>query len=166
MTIKWQDAALLLAAAFLLGLLLAHGGQTSSNDTVHEKEIVRARIDTAHSLVDVPLHPLLAKGKSNHVKTIILHDTIYREACLDTVIRNDTSATAPDTLSVCYARNNFFVQMGFAERKKYVAVPYLAHDTFYSREDTVRIENNPHAWYDDILVVIISLAAGIIVGKL
>jgi hypothetical protein len=168
MTIKWQDdAVLLIIGAFLLGFLLAHGGQTTSNDTIHEKQIIRARPDTAHSVIDIPLRPLNIRAQSNRIKTIVLHDTIYREACLDTLLRSDTSAAAPDTLSVCYARNIFSVSLGFSPRRKSVAVPYIARDTFYWREDSIRVASaSSRAWYDDALVVILSLAAGIVVGKL
>jgi hypothetical protein len=165
MKTKWQDDAPLFVAALLLGFLLAHDFGTSSHDTIREKEIVRARPDTAHSVADVSLHPIKATAKEN--RTIILHDTLYREACLDTLIRSDTAAIAPDTLSVCYARNMFSVALGFSPRRKFIAVPYMARDTFYWREDSIRVTDaTGRAWYDDALVVILSLAAGIIVGKL
>lgn len=168
MTIKWQDdAALLILAAFLLGFLLAHGDQTNTNDIIHEKQLIRTRPDTAHAVIDVPLRPLNIRAPGNQIKTIVLHDTIYREACLDTLLTSDTAATAPDTLSVCYARNMFSVSLGFSARRTFVAVPYLARDTFYWREDSIRVTSaSSRAWYDDALVVILSLAAGIIVGKL
>lgn len=167
MKTKWQDDALLLLAAFLLGLLLAHGGQTTSNETIHERQIIRTRPDTARSVINVPLRPLNIRAPENKIKTIVLHDTIYREACLDTLLAIDTAATAPDTLSVCFARNIFSLSLGLSARRRNVAVPYLAHDTFYWQSDSIRVaEDNGRAWYNDALVVILSLAAGIIVGKL
>ncbi len=166
MTIKWQDATLLLIAAFLLGWLLSYKTGSSSDGIVHEREIVREHFDTAHSVVYVSLRSLLAKGTTNHTRTILLHDTIFREACLDTLIASDTTALAPDTLSVCYARDSFSVAVGFSPRKKNVAVPYIAHDTFYWRDNATPSNQNKSAWYDDALMIIISLAAGIIVGKL
>jgi hypothetical protein len=167
MTIKWQDAALLLVAVFLLGWLLSHGAGPASEGIVHEKEIVREHVDTAHSVVDVPLHPFNVMGTTNHTRTITLHDTVFREACLDTLLGGDTTALAPDTLSVCYARDSFSVAVGFSPRRKDVAVSYLAHDTFYWNERSPpAYEGKAHAWYDDVLIVILSLAAGIIVGKL
>jgi hypothetical protein len=165
MTIKWQDAALLLVAAFLLGWLLSHGSSTGVS-TIQEKEIVREHFDTAHSVVYVPFRPLEIKSTTNHTRTITLHDTIYREACLDTLIASDTAATAPDTLSVCYARDSFSVAVGFSPRRKDVAVPYIAHDTFYWHEHSPPQYEGDRKWYDDALIVILSLAAGIIVGKL
>jgi len=167
MKTKWQDDALLLLAAFLLGLLLAQHSGTRTHDIIREKEMIRARPDTAHSVVQVPIPPLTAKASANRITTIVLHDTVYREACLDTLLASDTSATAPDTLSVCYARNMFSVAMSFSPRRKFIAVPYLARDTFYWRQDSLRVaEGDGRAWYDDALLVILSLAAGIIVGKL
>ncbi len=167
MTIKWQDAALLLVAVFLLGWLISHSTESSGTSTIQEKEIVREHFDTAHSVVYVPLRPLGITGTTNHTRTITLHDTIYREACLDTLIASDTTALAPDTLSVCYARDTFSVAVGFSPRRKNVAVPYIAHDTFYWHEHEVPSPlESKRAWYDDALLVIISLAAGIIIGKL
>jgi len=168
MTIKWQDDLLLLiAAAFLLGFLLAHHSSISTNNTTKEKEIIRQRPDTAHSVIALPLHPLNIRALGNRTKTIVLHDTVYRDACLDTLIKSDTAATAPDTLSVCYARNIFYVSLGLSPRRQLVAIPYLARDTFYWRADSIHVEAaSGRAWYDDALVVILSLAAGIIVGKL
>ena len=167
MTIKWQDAALLIVAVFLLGWLLSRSTDSTVGTTIQEKEIVREHFDTAHSVVYVPFHPLGIKGTTNHTRTITLHDTIYREACLDTLITGDTTATAPDTLSVCYARDSFSVAVGFSPRRKNVSVPYLAHDTFYWHENFVPSQlESKRAWYDDALLVILSLAAGIIVGKL
>ena len=167
MTIKWQDAALLLVAVFLLGWLLSHGAGSTNEGVVHEKEIVREHFDTAHSVVYVPLRTVGVMGTTNHTKTVTLHDTVYREACLDTLIANDTTAIAPDTLSVCYARDNFSVAIGLSARKKDVLVPYIGHDTFYWHENSPpAYEGKARAWYDDALIVIISLAAGIIVGKL
>ncbi|GEM_PF-2562794 len=165
--IKWQDAAILLAIAFLLGFLLAPHSQSSSQDEVREREIVRVRPDTVRTLVTVPMPPLHVRSAPNRARTVVLHDTLYREACLDTLLRSDTAASAPDTLSVCYLQDRFSVALGLATRKQAVAVPYLAHDTFYWREDETRSETgHGSAWYDDALVVILSLAAGIIVGKL
>jgi hypothetical protein len=165
MTVKWQRAALLVAAAFLLGWLLSHS--TSANDDViREKEIVNTRFDTVHSVAQVPLRPLHAEAPTNHSKTIMLHDTIYREACLDTLIAGDTTAIAPDTLSVCYARDTFSLALGLAARRKNIAVPYVAHDTFYWRDNEEQFRENKQPWYDAVLVVILSLVAGIIVGKL
>jgi hypothetical protein len=167
MTIKWQDAVLLLVAVFLLGWLLSHSSESTGQSTIQEKEIVREHFDTAHSVVDVPMHPLIVMGTTNHSRTITRHDTIYREACLDTLIASDTTATAPDTLSVCYAKDSFSVALGLSERRKNVAVPYIAHDTFYWHEHDVPSPlESKRAWYDDALLIIISLAAGIIVGKL
>jgi hypothetical protein len=167
MTIKWQDAALLLVAMFLLGWLLSFGRQTSGESTIQEKEIIREHYDTAHSVVYVPLRSMAVEGTTNHTRNITLHDTLYREACLDTLIVSDTTAVAPDTLSVCYARDTFSVAVGFSPRRKDVSVPYLAHDTFYWHEHTPPpYEGKPRSWYDDALIVILSLAAGIIVGKL
>ncbi len=167
MTIKWQDAALLLVAMFLLGWLLSFGRQTSGESTIQEKEIVREHYDSAHSVVYVPLRPVDVTGTSNHIKTLTVHDTVYREACLDTLITADTTAIAPDTLSVCYVQDTFSVAVGFSPRRKNVAIPYIAHDTFYWHEhSSPAYEGKPRAWYDDALLVIISLAAGIIVGKL
>jgi hypothetical protein len=166
MTIKWQDAALLLAAAFLLGWLLSHGTSIGES-TIQEKEIVQTRLDTAHSVVDVPLHPLRVLGTTNHTRTITLHDTVYREACLDTLIASDTAAIAPDTLSICYARDSFSIALELSPRRKDVAIPYIAHDTFFWHQNTPpAYEGKPRSWYDDALIVILSLAAGIIVGKL
>jgi hypothetical protein len=167
MTLKWQDAAVLLAAAFLLGWLLSHATESTAQNTIQEKEIVREHFDTAHSVVYVPFRPLGITGTSNHAKTLTLHDTIYREACLDTLIASDTTALAPDTLSVCYARDTFSVAVGFSPRRKRVEVPYVAHDTFYWHEHFIpTLEENKRSWYDDALLVILSLAGGIIIGKL
>ncbi len=166
MTIKWQDAALLLTAAFLLGWLLSFERQSTVGGTIQEKEIVREHYDTAHSVVEVPLRALEVQGTTNHTRTITLHDTIYRETCLDTLIDIDSAAIAPDTLSVCYARDTFSVALGLSARRKSVDVPFIAHDTFYWHETAPPTYEPKRAWYDDALLVIISLAAGIIVGKL
>ncbi len=167
MQIKWQDAALLLAAVFLLGWLLSHSTASTEPNTIQEQEIVREHFDTAHSVVFVPFPPLAITGTSNRTKTILLHDTVYREACLDTLIASDTAALAPDTLSVCYARDSFSVALGLSARRKSVGVPYVAHDTFYWHEQFIpSAVEGKRAWYDDALLVMISLAAGIIIGKL
>jgi hypothetical protein len=167
MTIKWQDAALLLVAVFLLGWLLSHSTTSTGENTIQEKEVIREHFDTAHSVVEVPLRSVRMMGTTNHTRTITLHDTLYREACLDTLISSDTAALAPDTLAICYARDTFSVAVGFSPRRKNVAVPYLAHDTFYWHEHFVPSPlESKRAWYDDALLVILSLAAGIIVGKL
>jgi hypothetical protein len=170
MQIKWQVGTALLIAAFLLGLLLA--GKTSMNateHTVHEREIFRTRIDTAHSIVNVSLAPIMAIGRTNRILTHTIHDTLYQTACLDSILVTDTTAIAPDTLSVCYERrlDNFAVRLWLSPRRKEVMVPYLAHDTFYWREDSVRITGStPHKWYEDVLMVIVSIAAGIVLTKL
>ncbi len=167
MTTKWQDDAMLLVAAFLLGLFLAQHSGTSSNSTIREKEIVRARPDTVRTVIEVPTHSLHLKGTVNRTRIIVRHDTVYRAACLDTLIAGDTLATAPDTLSVCYARNAFSISLGFSPRRMRVAVPYLARDTFYWRNDSIRATRaSGRAWYDNVLLVIVSIAAGMIVGKL
>ncbi len=166
MTIKWQDAALLLLAAFLLGLLLATGGHSVRNQAVHEKEVVRDRLDTSHTVVSVPFAAIQANSRPNRTKTIVLHDTVYREACLDTLIASDTAALAPDTLSVCYARDAFSLALGLAARRKNIAVPYVAHDTFYWRDNEEQFRENKQPWYDALIGIVIALAAGIIVGKL
>ncbi|MHB8392489.1 MAG: hypothetical protein ACYDBH_23390 [Acidobacteriaceae bacterium] len=167
MTIKWQTAALLLVAAGLLGFLLAQGTRTDSNRSIRERELVRIRPDTALAVAQVPLRPLRLRTAANHVRTRTIHDTLYREACLDTLLTTDSSASGPDTLSVCYARKVFALFLGLAPRRRLVAVPYLARDTFYWREDSIRVaQGTGRAWYADALLVIISLAAGILFGKL
>ena len=168
MQIKWQHIAELIALAFLIGfLILQKSPNTSTNGIVHEKEIFRDRFDTVHSVVYVPLHPLKASAKPNLIKTITLHDTIYKEACLDTLLFTDTAAAAPDTLSICSVQNIFSISLGLSARRKEVAVPYIARDTFYSREDTVRISgSDTRPWYQNALTIILSVIAGIIFGKL
>ncbi len=158
---------MLLVVAFVLGLLLAEGSGTKTNDVIREKEIVRTRPDTVLSIVEVPLRSIAINAKRNHTTTVIEHDTVFAEDCLDTLLTTDTAAIAPDTLSVCYARNAFALSLELAARRKPVEVPYLARDTFYWRADSIRIESgNGHAWYDNALMVILAIAAGIIVGKL
>ena len=138
MQIKWQHIAELIALAFLIGfLILQKSPNTSTNGIVHEKEIFRDRFDTVHSVVYVPLHPLKA------------------------------SAAAHDTLSICSVQNIFSISLGLSARRKEVAVPYIARDTFYSREDTVRISgSDTRPWYQNALTIILSVIAGIIFGKL
>ncbi len=167
MTIKWQNVALLIIVALLLGFLLAQGTHTNTNRSVRVKELVRTRIDTARVVARVPLRSWRLTARANREKIKTIHDTVFREACLDTLLTTDTSATAPDTLSVCYARNAFSLCLGLAPRRTLVAVPYLARDTFYWREDSERIAaTSGRAWYPDALLVIISIAAGLLFGKL
>jgi len=155
MQIKWQSAALLLIAAFLLGLLLA-SSKTSSDRTVHEKEIIRTRVDTVRTIQHVLIRPLRIQAKA----------TIHQDsACLDTLLRADTSAETPDTMHVCFAKKIFSLAFGFAPRRKYFSIPVIVHDTFYWQEDTVRIANTK-AWYEDVLLAIVSVAARIVLGKL
>ena len=170
MQIKWQVGTALLIAAFLLGLLLSSKTSMNSTEhTVHEREILRTRIDTAHSVVTVSLAHILAIGRTNRILTRTVHDTLYRTVCLDSVLVTDTTATAPDTLSVCYEHpaDRFAVRLWLSPRRKAIAVPYLAHDTFYWREDSVRVTSSTASkWYDDVLMVILSVAAGIMLTKL
>lgn len=172
MQIKWQYAAALVAIAFLLGLLLAQGGgspggSSPGGSASHEKQVLRTRIDTAHSVILVPSGRIGLHGRANRHDVISAKDTALKQACLDTLLTSDTSATAPDTLSVCFARDVFSVRLGLSPRRKMVAVPYIAHDTFISREDTIRMGGaGGRAWYDDVLVVVLSVAAGIIIGKI
>jgi hypothetical protein len=171
MQIKWQDAAMLIAIAFFIGFLISNNPPkptSNNNGTINEKEIFRTRLDTVLSVVYVPFRPLTARAAPNNSKTITLHDTIYEEACLDTLFKTDTSAIAPDTLSICTADNLFSIALSLSPRRKEVAVPYIARDTFYSREDTVRVASGepPRPWYEQALVVILSVAAGIVMGKL
>src|ERR1017187_5286272 len=110
MKIKWQDAAGLMAVAFFIGYLISNNESKQNNgNTVSEKEVYRTRIDTAISVVYVPLGPLNAKAAPNQIKTITLHDSIYKEACLDTLLTTDTTAIAPDTVSLCIAQNIFSI---------------------------------------------------------
>jgi hypothetical protein len=169
MKLNWQDAAALMAVAFFIGFLLSNNQpRTSDGGTINEKEIFRTRIDTAISVVYVPLSPLKASASPNQTKTTVLHDTIYKEACLDTLLNEDTTAIAPDTLSICSAQNIFSISLGLSPRRKEVAVPYIAQDTFYSREDTIRVPTGgpPKPWYEEALTIILSVAAGIVMGKL
>jgi hypothetical protein len=168
MQIKLQHAAELIAIAFLIGFLISQKAPTSSNSgIIHEKQIFRDRFDTVLSVIYVPLRPLKAKGKPNIINTIALHDTIYKQSCLDTLLSNDTSAIAPDTLSICSAQNIFSISLGLSPRRKEVAIPYIARDTFYSRDDTVHVPTGEtRAWFQDALTIILSVAAGIIFGKL
>jgi hypothetical protein len=164
MNIKWSDAALLLAAAFLLGWLISHSSQ--SPNTMMEKELIKTRIDTVLSIVEVPIRPILLHSEKNATKTVVLHDTVYREACLDTLLTSDTAAIAPDTLSVCYARDLFSVALGLSPRRQNIKVPYLAHDTFFWRDNENEFREGKQPWYDLALGVLIALAAGIVIGKL
>jgi hypothetical protein len=170
MHIKWQTAALLLLAAFLLGLLLSTTtSTTNTGHNIHEKEVVRARFDTAYTIVAVKLSPIHASGVSNRTKTIIHHDTIFKTPCLDTILVTDTSAVSPDTISVCYApiADSFNVSLRLAARKKEVRVPYIAMDTFIWRSDSIHVSSSTERkWYDEVLMVIVSIAAGIILSKL
>lgn len=165
MNVKWQDAAMLLVAAFLLGWLISHGSQ-SRNAMIQEKELVKTRIDTVQSDISVPIRPIIANAPTNHTKTILIHDTVYREACLDTLLKTDTTATAPDTLSVCYAQNEFSLALGLSSRKENIKVPYIAHDTFFWRDNEEQFRQTKQPWYDVALGVLIALAAGIVIGKL
>ena len=167
MSIKWEDVAMLLVLAFVLGLLLAEGSGTRSNDVIREREFIRARPDTVHTVVEIPTHPIAVHAQRNRTRTIILHDTIFKEACLDTLVTTDPTACAPDTLSICYAQHSFALSLGFAPRRKEVTIPYLAHDTFYWRADSLRTEAaSSRAWYEDIMTILVAVAAGIVVGKL
>ena len=170
MLIKWQTVAILLLVVFLLGIFLSRKTSSILNEhSVHEKTILRTRVDTAYSTVIVPLAPIMATGHANRVLTHTVHDTLYRIPCLDTILVTDTAATAPDTLSVCYNResNSFAARLWLSPRRKEVTIPYLAHDTFYWREDSVRTTSNTsRKWYEDVLTVIVSIVAGIVVGRL
>jgi hypothetical protein len=168
MQIKWQEAAALIALAFIIALLLSQK-PPASNDSgiIHEKQIFRDRFDTVLSIVYVPLAPLNATAKPNLIKTITLRDTIFKETCLDTLLTSDTTAIAPDTLSICSLQNTFSISLNLSARRKEVAVPYVARDTFYSREDTVKVQTgDPRPWYQDALVIILSVVSGIVMGKL
>ena len=158
-----------MAVAFFIGYLISNNESKQNNgNTVSEKEVYRTRIDTAISVVYVPLGPLNAKAAPNQIKTITLHDSIYKEACLDTLLTTDTTAIAPDTVSLCIAQNIFSISLGLSPRRKEVAVPYIAQDTFYSREDTIRVPSGepPKPWYEEALTVMLSVVAGVIFGKL
>lgn len=169
MRIKWQTAALLLVAAFLLGLLLSAHTSTDTGHVVREKEMVRARFDTAYSVVTIKHLPIRVNGVGNRWRTIVVHDTIFRSRCLDTVLVTDTSAVSPDTISVCYTPiiDSFRVSLRLAARKQGVRIPYVAMDTFVWRSDSVRIaSSSENRWYDEVLMVIVSIAAGIVLSKL
>ena len=165
MNIKWQDAALLLVAAFLLGWLISHGSQPP-NARIQEKELIKEKADTVLSVVSVPIRPLAVRSPKNTSTTIVLHDTVYPEVCLDTLLKTDTTAIAPDTLSVCYARDLFSIAFGLSPRRESIKVPYIAHDTFLWRDNEEQFQAEKQPWYDVALGVIIALAAGIVIGKL
>jgi hypothetical protein len=165
--LKWQWAMIGPVAAFLIGLLCSGPNATHESHVTHESQLIRMRLDTAHSTVTVPIAAIRARGASNRVRTIAMHDTIFAEHCLDTLLQHDTLQTAPDTLSVCFARNVFSVFVAFSPRRKEIAVPYIARDTFYSREDTVRIAaSEKRSWYEEVLTVLVSVAAGVVIAKL
>lgn len=167
--LKWQWAVMGPVAAFLLGLFCGpcDSYRTNSSYSTYESQRIRDRLDTARSTVYVPLTSMRVQAPANRVRTITIHDTLFTERCLDTLLSTDSTATAPDTLSVCFARNVFSVCVGLSPRRKEVAVPYIAHDTFYSREDTVRMTSSEkRSWFENLLTVLVSVAAGIVIGKL
>ena len=170
MQIKWQIALLLLIAAFLLGLLLSgKTSVTSSDHTTHEREIIRSHLDTARSTVTVPLSHIAVSGKSNRTVTRTVHDTLYRARCFDSLLVTDTAAIAPDTLSLCYEprADSFAATLWLSARRKEVLVPYVAHDTFYWRSDSVQLSASSSThWYDELLMIAVSIAAGIVIAKL
>ncbi len=167
MQIKWQIAALLLLAAFLLGLLLSANTTTDTDHTIRDKELIRTRFDTAYRVVTIAPSPVRASGASNRMKPIALHDTIYQAPCLDTILVTDTSAVSPDTISVCYVSvvDSFTISLRLSPRRKEVAIPYIVTDTFFWHTDSIRAAANKK-WYDDVLMVIVSIAAGMILSKL
>ncbi len=168
-SLKWQWALLGPAAAFVLGLLCGpcNPNRTDLSERTYESERIRDRLDTARSTVNVPIASMRVQAPANRVRSFTIHDTLFAERCLDTLLSTDSTATAPDTLSVCSARNVFSVCVGLSPRRKEVAVPYIARDTFYSREDTVRMTSSEkRSWFDEVLTILVSVAAGIVIGKL
>ncbi|SRR5579883_2477509 len=165
MQIKWQYAAALVGIAFFIGVLISYRSSApTTNGISHEKQVYRMRFDTAKTTVAVPVGRIRLRGPMAHK---LAADSTTSIACLDTILRMDTTALAPDTLSVCFARDTFSLRLGFSPRQKEVSVPYIAHDTFYSQIDTIRIAGgSSRAWYDDALIIILSIAAGIILGRL
>jgi hypothetical protein len=112
----------------------------------------RERHDTVHTILRVPRPPIITTAHENRVKSIRIHDTLYTARCLDTVI-------ASDTLSVCYARDTFAISLHFAARQMPVAIPYVARDSIIAQ-----VVSRP--WYEDVLMVIVSFVAGMVLGKL
>ena len=155
-TLRWQSAALIMIAAFVLGFVM-HKGKHEEHSASHEKLIVRDRVDTVHTLVQVPISRLQLRAGGR--------DAARHAICIDTLLHADTSASAPDTISICYARNIFSLAIGFAPRRTFLALPITMRDTFYSREDTVRITDS-RAWYADVLTIVLSILAGVVVGRL
>jgi hypothetical protein len=142
---------------------------TSNEHTVHEREIIRTRADTARSIVTVPFAHIAFAGRSNRIQTRVVHDTLYRTRCLDSLLVSDTAAIAPDTLSVCYEAktDSFAAKLWLSARRKEVLVPYLAHDTFYWRQDSVRLATSSSThWYDEILMIAAAIAAGFVISRL
>ncbi|MDP4198305.1 MAG: hypothetical protein Q8922_04695 [Bacteroidota bacterium] len=164
---KWQWAVLGPIAAFLLGLLWNAPNGTDESRMTHESQIIRLRLDTAHGLIGVSVAPIHLQAKVNRMRPITIHDSVCTERCLDTLLIADTSQIAPDTLSVCFAHNMFSVAVGLGTRRKSIDIPYMARDTFYSREDTIRIvSTDKRNWYDQVLAILVSVAAGIVIAKL
>lgn len=161
---RWDIIACVAAFALLAGLLIASGGHERADNSSHERLLVREHFDTARCTVYVALPPLRIAARANSTRPITLHDTLYRESCLDTLLRADSFARGPDTLSVCYAHDLFRVALRLAERKREVLVPYFARDSSYSRADTVRVsERQP--WWQETLTIATAIAAGLLLGR-
>lgn len=159
LTCKWQTAFCLAAALFVAGWIL---GSLDRQPRSHETYAsYKARPDTAHVVVNVPLAPLMLRGTASGTRTLHIHDTVFIAHCLDTLVRFDSLAIASDTLSVCIARDLFSLSLNFAQRRKQLAIPYVAHDSVITR--TI-VDRRP--WYEEVLMAIVSVAAGMLLGRL
>jgi hypothetical protein len=147
--IKWRTVLCVCHALFVAGYIAGSCNKRNTSNTAY-----RERIDTAHTLVTVSIKPLLVSAKTNRTKTIRIHDTIFTARCIDTVI-------ASDTLSICYARDEFTIALHFAARQLPMAIPYVARDSIITDFST-----RTRPWYEDVLMVIVSIAAGMVLGRL
>src|ERR1051325_11423263 len=146
-TIKWQTGLSICIVLFVAGYIF---GNSKKPNTSHI--IYRERIDTAHTIVTVPLRPLHITAPASRTKRIRIHDTVFAARCLDTLI-------ASDTLSICYARDVFTVALHFAARQMPIEIPYVARDSVVTEFVT-------RPWYEDVLMVRVSVAAGMVLGRL
>ena len=165
-TLKWEYAAAIAIALLLIGMMLSSRTKIiERNNASSEKQLVRTRIDTAYQTVYVPIVAARARIHSNREPKHIGSSTTYR---LDTVMRFDTSARDPDTLSLMHTlpADSFAISLRFSPRRANVQVPYIAHDTFYWHSDTIRTsQETKRAWYDETLSVVLAVAGGFVLGR-
>ena len=170
--LPWRSYALAAALGFILGLLLTSGPTTRFEEhTQHITTRERVRHDTVLRIITVPTQAVHVTGRAAErprpVRFAEAPAIVAPAVCLDTLLCDTLSAT-PDTLSVCYApqRSLFMVAFRPSPRHYPMRIAYDAHDSVITQIDSFReATSSGHHWYDELMLILVSVAAGLILSR-